>query len=459
MSELFTVQQILDLTGGRLLQGSAATPVFGFAFDSRRVSPGDGFVALEGERVDGHDFAGAAVAAGAVCVIAGRPVAAGPAGAVVEVPDPLQALGRLGRAHRLRFPVPLVAITGSVGKTTTKEIIAAVLSRRFEVFRNPGNFNSEVGMPIGLMALGPAHQAAVQEMGMRAPGEIAYLVSIARPDVGVVTNVGPTHLELLGSIENIARAKSELLRGLPPDGAAVLNADDQRVVAMAALAPARLWFYGFDAAGRGADWVSARGLRREGEVGQRFTLLTSRGEAEAVLPAPGRHNVLNAMAAVAVGLQLGLPLAEAAAGLADYRPQGSRMRIMTVGPLRILDDTYNAAPASTIAALGVMRELAGSGRCIAVLGSMFELGAAAEDGHRQVGSEAARLADAVLTVGDLAADIAAAAGRKGTHFPDKQGLAAALTALLQPGDTVLVKGSRGMAMEEIVNALETHYHS
>lgn len=452
---LFTVEEIVALTGGRLLQGSPETPVSGFAYDSRQVRPGDCFVAMPGERVDGHDFAASAAAAGAACILAARPVEA-PGAAVVEVPDPLLALGQLGRAHRQRFSLPVVGVTGSVGKTTTREMVASALSARLRVFRTPGNLNSEVGLPISLMDLDETHQVAVLEMAMRALGEITYLASIALPDIGVVTNVGETHLELLGTVENIALAKSELVRTLPPDGVAVLNADDPRVAAMAAVAPRRVWFYGFDARDRGDRWVTARDLRRDGETGQRFRLVTSAGEAEVALPAPGRHNVLNAMAAAAVALELGLTLEEAAAGLARYQPTGSRMRVLRAGGIRILDDTYNAAPVSTIAALQVMREMAGAGRCIAVLGDMFELGAGAVPGHRRVGEAAGRLADLVLCVGDLSRETAAAAGARGRHFADKADLIATLLDLVRSGDTVLVKGSRGMAMEEIVAALENH---
>ncbi len=458
MAQLFTVAEILSVTGGRLLTGSPATPVSGFAYDSRKVTPGDCFVAMPGEKVDGHDYAAKAAAAGAAVILAGRPVEAGEA-AVVLVPDPLLALGQLGRFHRDRFAIPLVAITGSVGKTTTKEIIAAVLARRYEVFKNPGNFNSEVGLPIGLMELNESHQVAVQEMGMRALGEIEYLVSIAHPTVGVVTNVGTSHLELLGTQANIARAKGELVRGLPAGGVAVLNADDSYVAAMAGEAPGKVWHYGFTAERRGEYWVTARDVAREGETGQRFTVVTPVGEAQAYLPAPGRHNVLNAMAAVAVGLELGMSLSEACEGVGGYVPSGSRMRIIDVGGVRILDDTYNAAPNSTIAALGVMGDLAGTeGRCIAVLGSMFELGASAEEGHRSVGVEAARLADAVLAVGapELAGFIAEGAGEKALHFTEKAPAIALLKELVKPGDIVLVKGSRGMAMEEVVQALERH---
>jgi UDP-N-acetylmuramoyl-tripeptide--D-alanyl-D-alanine ligase len=456
MRQLFTVAEIMAVTGGRLLQGSQAVPVTGFAYDSRKVKPGDCFVAMPGERVDGHDYAARAAELGAACVLVGRPVAARGT-ALVQVADPLLALGQLGRYQRERYPIPVVGVTGSVGKTTTKELISAVLARRLNVFRSAGNFNSEVGLPITLMDLDETAEVAVLEMGMRALGEIAYLVSIARPSIGVVTNVGITHLELLGTQENIARAKAELPLGLPADGAAVLNADDPFVAAMAVQAPCKVWFYGFGAQGKGERWVTARDVRREGETGQRFTLVTPQGEVEAVLPAPGRHNVLNAMAAAAVGLEVGMTLSEIAEGTASYVPSGSRMRILNAGGVRILDDTYNAAPSSMIAALGVLRELAGDGRKAAVLGDMYELGAAAEEGHRQVGQAARTSADLVFAVGDMARWIAQEAG--GRYYPDKAPAIEQLLQQVKPGDTVLVKGSRGMAMEEIVQALEKHFGS
>lgn len=461
---LFTAAEIARITGGQVTQGEPDAQVTGLAWDSRLVKPGDCFVAMPGERVDGHDYAARAAANGAACILAGRPVEA-PGAAVVVCTDPLLGLGQLGRALRDRHPgLRVVGVTGSVGKTTTKEMIAAVLAERFQVFRSRGNFNSEVGLPITLADLSPADEVAVLEMGMRALGEIAYLASIARPVVGVVTNVGITHLELLGSQENIALAKSELVRALPADGDAVLNADDPRVAAMAAATTARVWYYGLAARGLGERWVTAADARREGEMGQRFRLVTHLGEVEVYLPAPGQHNLLNALAAAAVGLSQGMALEAIARGLARFENAGNRMRLVQAGGVRILDDTYNAAPASVIAALGVVREQAGpGGRCIAVLGDMYELGALEEQGHRQVGAEAARLADGVVAVGELARHIADEARttepRRAAsieYFPDKAPAAAFLKGHLRPGDTLLVKGSRGMQMEEIVQALEEY---
>lgn len=454
MKPLFTVEEIAAITGGRLVQGEGSLPITGFAWDSRLVKPGDCFVAMPGERVDGHRYTAQAAAAGAACILASREVEA-PGAALVLVPDSLLALGQLGRAHRDRFATLAVGITGSVGKTTTKEMVAAVLGQQFQVFRSHGNMNSAVGMPITLMDLSQSDEVAVLEMGMQALGEIDYLVSIARPKMGIVTNVGITHIELLGTQANIARAKGELVRSLPADGYAVLNADDPWVRGMAAETEAQVWYYGFEAQGVGDRWVTITDVAREGEVGQSFRLITSQGEVEGHLPALGRHNLLNAMAAAAAGLALGMDLATVVRGIAQF--QGSRMQIRDLGGVRLLDDTYNAAPVSMIASLGVMRDLAGpQGRCIAVLADMFELGELAEEGHRQVGAEAARLADQVVAVGDLARFIADAAGAKGSYFETKAPAIAALKERVRPGDTVLVKGSRGMAMEEIVTALAEH---
>lgn len=457
MKPLFTAAEIAALTNGRLVQGDPESQITGFTWDSRQVKPGDCFVAMPGERVDGHAFTERAAVAGAACILCGREVEA-PGAAVVVAPDPLIALGQLGRVQRDRFPdLTVVGVTGSVGKTTTKELVAAVLSEGFRVFRNRGNLNSEVGLPVTLMDLSPEDQVAVLEMGMRALGEIEYLTSIARPAVGVVTNVGLSHLELLGSQANIALAKGELIRSLPAEGHAVLNADDPFVRAMASTTRATVWYYGATARGMGDRWVTAVDGRREGESGQRFRLLTAQGEVEAYLPAPGSHNLLNAMAAAAVGLSQGMDLEQIARGLARFANAGNRMRMLQLGGVRVIDDTYNAAPSSVKAALGVMREQVGEGgRAIAVLGDMYELGAMAEQGHREVGAEAGRLADLVVAVGELARLIADEAGAKATFFPQKSEAIAWLKAHLRPGDTVLLKGSRGMEMEEIVQALENY---
>lgn len=462
-----TVAELAGWAGGTILAGDPGAPLNGVAYDSRQVRPGDCFVALPGERVDGHDYVAAAASAGATCALISREVEIPPGMAAIRVDDTLLALGQAAARYRATMPLAVVGVTGSVGKTTTKEMIYGVLSRRYRTLRTTGNLNSEVGLPVVLLNhLGPEYEAAVLEMGMRAPGEIAYLCSIARPRVAVVTNVGPSHLELLGSMENIARAKAELVAALPRDGVAVLNADDPRVEAMAGLAPGEVIRYSLEGA-KGPRFATVQHLRPAEQPGMpvpgsAFTLVTHAGEAEVVLPAPGEHHVLGALAAAGAGLALGLSPEEIAAGLATYRPAGSRQRFVNQGGVLIIDDTYNAAPASVRAALSVLAELPGPGRAIAVLGDMYELGAYAEAGHREVGEAAARTVQELWAVGDLARHIAAGAREAGmaperVHYTREKGEAIqGLLATIRAGDRVLVKGSRGMQMEEIVAALENH---
>ena len=471
MRALLTASEAAALAGGRVIQGEGSTPVAGFCWDSRQVAPEQLFVAVKGERVDGHEYVGAAVAAGAMGALVRRPVPA--PGVLIQVDDdPVLGLGRLGAAWLRRYPVPVVGITGSVGKTTTKEMVWAVLSQRFKTLRNRGNLNSEIGLPVTLLELDASYQAAALEMGMRAKGEIAHLVGIAPPTVAVVTNVGLSHLELLGSQAAIAEAKAELVRGLLPQGTAVLNAADPLVADMHRLAPGPVIFYGIGlkperaaALHPGAGWVSALDLRPAGTPdapAMAFLLATHQGEAAVTLPAPGEHNVLGALAAAAAGLALGISPAAAAVGLARYAPAGNRMRIFRTGRWRLLDDTYNAAPDSTVAALKVLRQLAGDGRAVAVLGSMYELGVAAAEGHRQVGAAAAACADLLLAVGEpeLAGEIPGGALAAGMlpgnvrYVADKAVAQAILQEWLRPYDTILIKGSRGMKMEEIVAFLE-----
>ncbi len=456
------------LTGTREADGPLAAQELGpIVIDSRQASPGSLFVALRGERQDGHDYVADAFNRGASAALVSRPVAGcttwpvqgslppeagGPV--CLQVPDVLRALQDVAAAWRARHTgCRVVAVTGSVGKTSTKEAIAAVLSRRFRVLKNEGNYNNEIGLPLTLLQLDPGYERAVLEMGMYAPGEIARLVEIARPGVGVVTNVGPVHLERLGSIEAIATAKGELARGLSGDAVLILNGDDAHVRAMAANTPARkVITYGLEA---GADLlaqaVASHGL--DG-ISARFHY---QGQGRTVrLPVLGRHNVYPALAAAAVGLAEGLGWEEIAAGLASCGSLG-RLRVLTgPGGVTILDDTYNASPASTLADLDLLAEM--PGRRLAMLGDMLELGSYEEEGHRQVGRRAGQVLDVLVTVGPRARWIAEEAGRANpglavVTFDDRVEAASWLRPQLGGGDYLLVKGSRGMALEHIVALL------
>jgi UDP-N-acetylmuramoyl-tripeptide--D-alanyl-D-alanine ligase len=490
------------------------------------VQAGSLFVALRGEKTDGHLYLPEAFARGAVAAIAeartqaipnlnvsfvmpdGRiesrrmgewenraaetpslPYSPTPP-LIFVVPDSLAGLQKLAAFWRAQMPAEVVAITGSVGKTTTKEITANVLAQRFVILRSEGNLNNEIGLPLTLLRLTPADQRVVLEMGMYALGEIAHLCQIARPRIGVVTNVGPTHLERLGSIERIAEAKSELVRALPPageGGVAVLNADDPLVRGMAGLTRARVFTYGLNpTADLWADEIVSEGLE-----GIRFRFHygdTTKRQPSALhvkLPLLGRHSVHTALRAAAVGLIEGLSWTEIVTGLQELRGQ---LRLLVVSGLRettLIDDTYNASPTSMLAALNLLSDIAGSAvqgkpaqsaglrsskedvppskedvpRCVAVLGDMLELGAFEEEGHRLVGSRAAQVVNKLVTVGQRARWIAADALAGGMNPADVYPTAsneeaiALLQGLIRPGDLILVKGSRGLAMESIVDAL------
>ena len=469
---LFTAGEAARVIGGTILRGSESAAISGVAFDSRTAGPGDLFIAIPGERVDGHRFVPEVLAKGAAGALIARRDEGWeipPQAVLIQVPDTVRALGALAEHHRSKFNIPVVGVTGSVGKTTTKDLTASVLSRRFNTLKSMGNFNTEVGVPMTVFQLSQEHGAAVFEMGMRGLGQIADLAEITRPNVGIVTNVGMTHLEVLGSQENIARAKGELIRALPAGGWAVLNGADPSCRAMAGETRAGVLFYGLGEAPSGSSAgappaehldIVARDVTSLSEEGVGFTLVTPRGEITVRLPVPGLHNVSNALAAAGAGLALGLSLEEIRGGLAEFTPTEKRMQIETVGGVKILNDTYNASPASTVAALRVLKEVA-RGRQIAVLGNMLELGEYSSAGHQEVGGDAAGLrVDFLVAVGDLAAEIAEGAQRTGLdgtrirHCADNAAAVEILAELLEPGDTVLVKGSRGVKMEEIVHALE-----
>ncbi len=455
----FTAADIARLTGGQLLLESRR-PIRGAVVDSRRVRAGNVFVALAGERTDGHRFLADAVAAGAAALLVSQPpecraalVALGDV-TVVRVPEPLAALHALAAAWRTRFDPLVVGVTGSIAKTSTKEAIAAVLSRRYVTLRNEGNLNNEIGLPLTVLELGPEHEALVVEMGMYASGEIAELARIARPRIGVVTAVQAVHLARIGTLEAIEAAKGELVEALPVDGVAVLNADDPRVARMAARTAARTRTYGFCAT---AD-VTAEAIDPAGRSGMRFVLRVG-GEVRRTVatPALGRHAVHNALAAAAVGLEAGLTLDEVVAGLADGWSAPHRSELVEAGGITLLDDTYNASPGSMLAALELLATL--PGRRIAVLGEMLELGDGHAAGHRSVGEAAARVVELLVVVGAGAGGIADGARSAGldpsriVRVPDREAAFTVLHPRLAAGDVVLVKGSRGAALDLLVDRL------
>ena len=457
----WSAADIAAAAGGHVVRRSGQ-PAVGVFVDSRLVRPGSLFVALPGEHTDGHRFLGEAVAAGANAVLvrddawsagsgsdstwlSGREVA------VVAVPDTLVALQSLAAAWRRRFSPLVVGVTGSIAKTSTKEAVATVLAERFSTLRSEGNENNEIGLPLTVLRLGPGHEAAVLEMGMYVGGEIAQLARIALPRIGVVTAVREVHLSRIGSIEAVERAKGELVEALPPDGTAVLNADDERVARLRHRTAAAVVTYGFgEAAQVRAEEVASAGLE-----GMSFRLSTAAGSVDVETPALGRHGVHNGLAAAAVGLAAGLDLDAIAAGLARGWQTEHRDQLVRIGDVTVVDDSYNASPASMLAALELLGTL--PGRHVAVLGEMLELGSAHDRGHADVGRAAAAV-ELLVVVGAGAAGIAEAAAGLGPEVlpvADRETALETLERRLRPGDTVLVKGSRGAGLEWIVEGLRT----
>ena len=454
------IEDLVAVTGGRLLAPTTTESFAGASVDSRRISPGSLFVALHGERSDGHRFVSEALANGAAAVLVERPVppSKGAEAALVEVGDSLIALQELAAWWRSRHPVRVVGITGSTGKTLAKEVVADVLSRSFSVLRNEGNLNSETGLPMTLLALEPSHEVAVLEMSMYTVGEIARLAEIARPEVGVVLAVHPTHLERAGSIERIAQAKSELPAALPADGLAVLNADDHRVAAMAAVTPARVRTFGL---GEGAE-VRATNLVSHGLVGTEFTLVAPWATRRLRSANPGRHLVPHALAAAAVAEWFAVPIDEVAAAIAAGSSAEHRMVLgETAGGATLVDDTYNASPISVRAALEFLAEtpVAAGRRRLAVLGDMLELGPDVAALHAEIGAFSATVLDGLVAVGPRGRWIAEAARAAGLGRVATAPEADAAVDVLErelapgPGDLLLVKGSRGIELDRVVAAL------
>ena len=463
----FTSEELVQASGGRWL-GPPPAEVAGVSTDTRAVAAGNAFVALRGERFDAHDFLADAAGAKAACAVVAegwmaRESAAGrtpPEGLpLLAVPDTLAALGNLARFHRRRFAVPVVGVTGSNGKTTTREMIASILATRGPVLRTEGNLNNEVGVPLTLLRLGPAHTAAVVEMGMSHPGEIARLAAMAEPRVGVVTNASAAHLHGLGSVDAVARAKGELYQGLPADGIAVANADDPRMLARARKCGRRLLTFS-GGADPEAD-VVVLDVLSHGTDGLSFLLAIGTKEIPVRLPLVGVHNAVNAAAAAAAAVALGCSDQEIVRGLADVQPVGRRLRLerLPSGAL-LVDDCYNANPASMAAALRTLAELSQGGRAVAALGDMLELGPAEEESHRELGRLAAAAGVGLLATfgprsrhAHQAALAAGLAPERALHTEDPATLAAWVRERLQPRDVLLVKGSRGMKLERLVEAL------
>jgi UDP-N-acetylmuramoyl-tripeptide--D-alanyl-D-alanine ligase len=464
---MLTLGEVLEATRGELRGAQPGVGELRFArlvIDSRAVAPGALFVALKGQKHDGHAFVAQALAHGAAgalvervpadCIWALNGNAEGPP--LVVVPSTQDALAAMARYALDRHPnLEVVGITGSLGKTTTKEVVASVLGARHHVLKSEGNLNSEIGLPLTVLnGLDGQHEIAVLEMAMYQLGDIRLLARLARPRIGVVTAVLPVHLERLGTIERIQEAKRELVEELPSNGVAVLNADDPRVAEMATATSARVVRYGVSA---NAD-VRAEQIQSQGLRGVHFDLLFAGQSRRVHLPLLGAHSVHAALAATAVALEKGLSLSEAAEALQRLSPTLRLLVVDGINGSRVIDDSYNASPESVLAALNLLRELPGR-RKIAVLGDMLELGSEEEPGHRRVGNRAAAVLDLLVVYGPRSKSAADQARRAGLS-PEQvieakthEEIVSLLRARLRPGDDVLVKGSLAMDMSAVVRGI------
>lgn len=439
---------VASATGGRLV--GADVELAGLSTDTRGVAAGQLFVALRGERFDAHDFLAEAVAAGAAALLVADVSRLPPGIPAVVVDDTRLALGRLAAAWRSRFALPVLAVTGSNGKTTTKEMIAAILKAHFgdAVLATRGNLNNDIGLPLTLLGLDAGHRAAVIEMGMNHPGEIDYLTRIGAPTVAVVTNAQRAHLQGMGDLDEVAREKGSIFNGLGPDGVAVVNADDRYADAWCRQAGGRrVLTFGIDHPADVRSIVSQYGLE------QNLHLSAPQGEIEFALDTPGRHNARNAVAAAAACLAAEVPLAAVARGLAAFSGvKGRLQRRRGENGAVVLDDTYNANPDSVRAGIDVLA--ATVGRKLLVLGDMGEIGDASAQYHDDVGGYAkSQGIDRLFALGEAAQLAARNFGEGGRHFRDADALIAALRPELAAGTTVLVKGSRFMKMERIADAI------
>jgi UDP-N-acetylmuramoyl-tripeptide--D-alanyl-D-alanine ligase len=460
----WTTEEIIEATRGALLCGNLHQPFSQISIDSRKISSHDVFVAITGDVHDGHAFASDVVAQGVRGLVVNRnkmdhlPIADWKKNeiACIAVTDTTRALGDLAAFNLQRSQASVVAITGSNGKTTTRKLTAGVLARQYYTLATIGNLNNEIGLPLTLLSLESDHQWAVVELGTNNPGEIKRLTQICSPNIGVITNIGPAHLEGLGSLDGVMQEKGDLLKGLGPNGKAILNADDPRGMRLARKTEHEVILFGL------SDKATIRAEQIiEKDRGISFTLIFKEENVSVDLNSPGRFMILNALAAAAVGYSLGLPSETVKAGLEGFTPVSGRMNILHMpNGIHIIDDTYNANPDSMKAALSTLQKMRAGGRGVFVAGDMLELGEQARALHTKVGALAARSGVSRLYAkGEFDAAVAAGAHEEGMQPADtvtgsRDAIIEDLKGWLQPGDWVLVKGSRGMAMEKVVQGLK-----
>jgi UDP-N-acetylmuramoyl-tripeptide--D-alanyl-D-alanine ligase len=457
-----TIEDIITATGGRLVRGKPDRVCRGVSTDTRTLLPGNLFIALSGDRFDGHDFIPSAVDKGAASVViqAGRErdvVSGGRELSVISVNDTVKALGDIAHWWRMRFTIPVIAVTGSAGKTTTKEMIASVLSQTKSVIKNRGNFNNLIGLPLTLLEMNDGHEAAVVEMGTNRPGEITRLTQIASPDVGVITNVGLAHLEGLKTLEGVSEEKGALFSVMNDDGTAVVNLDDDAVTKVARQWNGKTVTFALNA---DAD-VRGTALRKKGEKGIAFTLMVGTRTGAITMSVLGEHNIYNALAAAACSHACGIDYEHICRGLSAFRQVRGRMEVFRLRKGAFLvDDTYNANPSSVREALKTLRDLTGTGGSTLIFGDMLELGDQAEEIHEDIGMVIADTGITSLILrGRFSPAVAAGAAQKGfaedrIYFIEEPGeIADHVARFLRGGEWILIKGSRGMRMEAVTAAI------
>ncbi len=450
----YSLREIAYVTGARILFGDGDRLFRRVSTDSRKALPGDLFVAIVGERSDGHDFVSQVREKGGGGAVCEHPVEGLSPGAdgfgVLMAGSTIKALGDLAAHYRRELATEVIGVTGSLGKTSTKDLLVSVLATQFSTYGNPGNLNSHIGLPLALLGIDAPYRHAVLEMAMRARGEIADLCRISRPTVGVLTDISVSHIGVLGSIDEIALAKAEILEELPPDGLAVMCGDNEHIRKMSAKARCRKIFYGLGS----ENDVKAENIQSLGVGGSSFTAVYKTGRYPLTVRVPGVHQVQNALAAVAIGLEFGMSPSRIRDGLENAVMSPMRLEIRRKGGLTLINDAYNASPKSMQAALDLLATTQGDRR-IAVLGDMLEMGSYGPQAHREVGKYASEKADLLVAVGELGIEIVRGWNETGTSkraswFAGKEEAQEHLKNLLRRGDVCLVKASRGMGFESIV---------
>ena len=453
MEEL-TVEEIIGATDGKLLYGHLATKIGNISIDSRTIQPKDLYVAIKGKSLDGHKFAQEALAKGAIGAIVSESKIKARNSILIKVQDTTKALGNIARYYREKFKPLVIAVTGSNGKTTTKEMIASILRRRMQITKAKGSYNNDIGVPLTILEMNSQTQVLILEIEMNILGETRRLAQIAKPKIGVITNIGDTHLEFLGNRENVMKEKAELIESLEPDGISILNADDEHLMHISALSQAIT--FGID---NPSDVFATKIINLVVE-GSHFLL---NGKYRVRLPVPGRHNIYNALAAIATSLAAGLDYAAIIPGIEEFKPASMRLEILKIKDLLIVNDAYNANPQSMSAALETFAKIAVQGRRIAIFGDMLELGKFSQTFHYNLGKEAAKTMDIIIAIGKFSQSVIDGTISSGMDknnlytFDNNQAAVTKLIDIIKPKDKILIKGSRAMRLEEIVQGIKAYY--